>query len=72
MQCPKPLKFKWRDYEFEREEFNRLRKSQKEYRQRSLAEFELWLSDKRRPALLELLHSDEEKADGRFERTTKY
>lgn len=67
MQGPKPLRFRWRDYEFEREGFNRLRESQKEYRQRSLAEFELWLSDKRRPALLELLHSDEVKADGKIE-----
>jgi hypothetical protein len=62
-QGPKPLKFRWRDQEFEREGFHRLRESQKEYRQRSLAEFELWLSDKRRPGLLEVLHSNDEEAD---------
>lgn len=67
MQRPKPLKFNWGDYEFEREGFNRLRESQTVYKQKALVEFELWLSDKRRPMLLELLHSDEERMARKIE-----
>jgi hypothetical protein len=61
MQAPKPLKFEWGNDKFERDRFNRLRESQTAYKQKSLVEFELWLSEKRRPLLLELLHSDEER-----------
>lgn len=55
---PQRLKFQWHEYSFERPGFNRLRETQRGYKQRSLAEFELYLSDKRRKALIELLNSD--------------
>ncbi|HXM35411.1 MAG TPA: hypothetical protein VN920_09510 [Pyrinomonadaceae bacterium] len=61
MAALKPLKFEWGNDRFERDRFNRLRESQTAYKQQSLVEFELWLSEKRRPMLLELLHSDEER-----------
>ena len=64
---PKPLQFNWRSYNFERPGFDRLRETQKAYKQKSLAEFELYLSDTRRKPLLELLNSDEERTDRKIE-----
>jgi uncharacterized protein (DUF433 family) len=67
MHGPKPLKFKWRSYSFERPGFNRLRETQRAYKQKSSAEFELYLSDKRRKSLLERVHSDQVTADRQIE-----
>jgi hypothetical protein len=64
---PKPIEFKWDIYDFERPGFNRLRESQKAYKQKLLAEFELYLSDKRRKPLLELLNSEAERTDRKIE-----
>jgi hypothetical protein len=64
---PKPIEFKWDIYDFERPGFNRLRESQRAYKQKLLAEFELYLSDKRRKPLLELLNSEEERTDRKIE-----
>lgn len=67
MHGPKPLRFQWGSYNFEQPGFNRLRETRKAYKQRSLVAFELYLSDKRRKPLLELLNSDEERIDGKLE-----
>jgi hypothetical protein len=64
---PEPLEFKWRGYDFSRSGFNRLRESQKAYKEKSLAELELYLSDKRRKALLEVVNSEEGNSDHRIE-----
>jgi hypothetical protein len=64
---PRPLEFKWRSYDFNRPGFNRLRESQKAYKQKSLAEFELYLSDKRRRPLLEIVNSAEQTRDRKIE-----
>lgn len=60
MRGPTPLQFKWGSYNFERPGFNRLRESRRAYKEKALAAFELYLCEKRRKPLLELLNSDEE------------
>ncbi|HEY0763697.1 MAG TPA: hypothetical protein VGD61_15095 [Pyrinomonadaceae bacterium] len=67
MHGPKPLQFKWGSYNFERPGFNRLRESRRAYKEKSLAAFELYLSEKRRKPLLELVNSDEGGRDPKLE-----
>jgi hypothetical protein len=67
MNGPSPLKFQWHEYRFERPGFNRLKESQGDYKQRSLAEFELYLSEKRRKPLIEILNADAQRTGLRIE-----
>ncbi len=67
LKGPKPLKFRLGSDEFQREGFNRLRESQATYKRRSLADFELWVMERRRPKVAEVLHEGEDGSDLRLE-----
>ena len=63
LRGPKPLTFRLGNDEFEREGFNRLTESQATYKRKSLADFELWVMERRRPKVVRILHAGEDEND---------